>query len=149
MYLKLSVILSVALLAACSHFEHHHGEPSSHHTGAHASHASSESLLKLNGDKKWLMDAHTRSVTSDMANRFATIDINEQSQEELTQLGEQLNQDLDKLIQGCTMEGASHNALHDFLSGFIPELEKLKTTGSVSSAKHVQYQLTEYQKYFE
>ena len=158
MYFKLSVILSVVLLSACSHFEHHHSNvhhpdetTSNNATNSHESHTSNKSSLKLrlNGDDKWLMDEHTRSVTLVMANRFSSIDIDAHSQQELTQLGEQLSLDLDKLIQGCTMEGASHNALHDFLTGFIPELEKLKTTGSVSSAKHVQYQLTEYQKYFE
>jgi hypothetical protein len=151
MNLKLIIILSVSLLAACSHFEHHHN------TSTHADHAShaaqnsekNELDLSLNGDSKWLMDAHTRSVTAEMANRFSELDLEQQSQEELTQLGMQLNQDLDALIQGCTMEGEAHNALHDFLTSFIPALEELKTTASIDSAKHVEYLLTEYQHFFE
>tara|TARA_R110000850_G_scaffold248984_2_gene373899 strand:+ start:285 stop:788 length:504 start_codon:yes stop_codon:yes gene_type:complete len=141
-------LLSVCLyLGACSHFEQHH-----HSDEAMTSdHITTDKDLKveLNGDNKWLMDAHTRSAASDMLNRFSSLDLEQQSQQQLTQLGEQLSQDLGKLIQGCTMEGDAHNALHDFLTSFMPALEELKTTADVGSAKHVKHLLTEYQLYFE
>ena len=163
MYSKLSIILSIVLLSACSHFGGHHGDSTSHYShdghashSSHASHTANEGTLgkgamklSLNGDDKWLMDAHTRSLSSKMANRFSSIYIEQQNQEELTQLGEELGQDLDSLIQGCTMKGDSHNALHNFLTNYMPAIEELKTTGSVSSAKHVEYLLNEYQEYFE
>lgn len=149
MRLKLLVIASIILITACSHFEHHHDNSANH--DAHSSHATGEVplKLKLNGNDKWLMDAHTRSVTADMVDRFTSIEVENQNQEDLTKLGEQLSQDLDKLIQGCTMKGDAHNSLHDFLGSFMPALEQLKTTGTVDSAKHVEHLLTEYQHYFE
>ncbi len=150
MYTKLLTLLAISLLAACSHFDHHHGHTDSSHA-SHTSHSSDNKPLKLelDGNNKWLMDAHTRTITSEMSKRFASIDLEQQDQETLSQLGEQLNQDLDKLIQGCTMEGEAHNALHDFLTSFIPALEALKAQANISSAKHVEHLLIEYQNYFE
>jgi len=146
-YLLLSACF---FLGACSHFEHHHHSDveTSDHSDTLAD-ISKPLNIKLNGDNKWLMDAHTRSVTFEMVNRFSSLDIEQQDQEALIHLGEQLNQDLDTLIQGCTMKGDEHNALHEFLISFMPALQKLKTSGSVDSAKHVEHLLTEYQQYFE
>tara|TARA_R110001592_G_scaffold65203_2_gene200280 strand:+ start:4447 stop:4962 length:516 start_codon:yes stop_codon:yes gene_type:complete len=147
-YLLLSACL---FLGACSHFEQqHHGDEvvTSNHSDSNAT-IDKGLNIKLNGDNKWLMDAHTRSITLDMSKRFSSLELEQQNQQELTQLGDQLSQDLDKLIQGCTMEGDSHNALHEFLTSFMPALEELKITGKVDSAKHVEHLLTEYQHYFE
>ena len=142
------LLLSIFIfIGACSHLEQHH-----HSDEAMTSDniTTDKGLnIKLNGNDKWLMDAHTRSAASDMLNRFSSLDLEQQSQQQLTQLGEQLSQDLEKLIQGCTMEGDAHNALHDFLTSFMPALEELKTTADVGSAKHVKHLLTEYQLYFE
>jgi hypothetical protein len=146
-YLVLSACL---FLGACSHFEHHH-----HSEATTSDHSASNAVLgeslsiKLNGDNKWLMDTHTRSVASEMMNRVSSLDIEQQNQETLIHLGGQLSQDLDTLIRGCTMTGDEHNALHEFLISFMPALEKLKTSGNVDSAKHVEHLLTEYQQYFE
>jgi hypothetical protein len=142
------VLSTVFFLGACSHFEHHH-HGSEMMTSHHSNSADKTLNINLNGDNKWLMDAHTRSVASTMMNRFSSLDLELQNQQELEDLGEQLGQDLDTLIQGCTMEGEAHNALHDFLTSFMPALEEFKTTASVDSAKHVKHLLAEYQNYFE
>lgn len=148
---QLSLFSVFLFLGACSHFEQHHHDDeamTNNHNDSHT--ASNKGLsIKLNGNDKWLMDAHTRSSAFDMLNRFSSLDLEQQSQQQLTQLGEQLSQDLEKLIQGCTMKGDAHNALHDFLSSFMPALEELKTTADVDSAQHVKHLLTEYQLYFE
>jgi hypothetical protein len=148
--LQYLILSAFFFLGACSHFEHHHHSDAttSDHSASHTVIGKSLSI-KLNGDNKWLMDTHTRSVAFDMKNRVSALDIEQQNQEELIHLGEQLSQDLDTLIQGCTMKGDEHNALHEFLISFMPALEKLKSSGSVDSAKHVEHLLTEYQQYFE
>mgnify|MGYP000560196682 CR=1 FL=1 len=149
--LQLSLLSACLFFGACGHFEHHHhsdGAMTNNHSDSHTDKGKGLNI-KLNGDSKWLMDAHTRAAASTMLERFTSLDIEQQNQQQLTQLSQQLSQDLDKLIQGCTMEGDAHNALHNFLTSFMPALEELKTTGSVSSAKHVKYLLTEYQQYFE
>tara|TARA_R110001592_G_scaffold59200_1_gene179600 strand:+ start:50071 stop:50583 length:513 start_codon:yes stop_codon:yes gene_type:complete len=148
--LQYLVLSACFFLGACSHFEHHHDDGAMINNHSDSNPTIDKTLtINLNGDNKWLMDAHTRSVTSDMVNRFSSLDIEQQDQEALIQLGEQLSLDLDNLIQGCTMKGDEHNALHEFLISFMPALEKLKSSGSMDSAKHVENLLTEYQEYFE
>lgn len=143
---KIVVILSIVLLSACSHFKHHHDSHEQHSSST----VKSDKLdLSLNGDSKWMMDAHTRSAILDMTNRLSSVALEQQSKEQLVNLGNSLSQDLDNLIQGCTMQGNAHNALHDFLTNFIPALEKLKKTGSIDSAKYIEHLLSEYQQYFE
>ncbi len=146
-YLLLSACM---FLGACSHFEHHdHGLAATNENSASNPVLEKPLTINLNGNNKWLMDAHTRSVTTEMMSRFSALDLTQQNQESLAHLGEQLSQDLDNLIQGCTMKGAAHNALHEFLMSYMPALENLKTTGSIHSAKHVQHLLAEFTQYFE
>ena len=60
-YLLLSTCF---FLGACSHFEHHHHNEATTSDHSAANTALGKSLsINLNGDNKWLMDAHTRTVT--------------------------------------------------------------------------------------
>lgn len=96
----------------------------------------------LNQGKKWLMDEHTRDMFKVMSERV-------QSGGDSKKLGIALNEDLNQLIQGCTMTGAAHDQLHVFLMPYFSAVNALSETGSESALKEVKQALTDYQSYFE
>jgi len=104
--------------------------------------------MRLNNGKKWKMDDHTRQSFSDMAQSFLSIDIQSLNQEALKTQGVSLQESLDALIRGCTMEGQPHDQLHIFLVGYMSEVESLAKTGRANNAKNIQYYLRSYSKYF-
>ncbi|MEZ4316311.1 MAG: hypothetical protein R3F61_02355 [Myxococcota bacterium] len=85
-----------------------------------------ELALRLDGTEKWALDDTTRAV---MAETHATLDgVIPRSVEEANALGDALQDQLDRLIQGCTMEGAAHDELHVFLTAWMPEVKALQST---------------------
>jgi hypothetical protein len=136
------------LLGACSHFQEH-SHHQTHQTSAEYDSDPDSTPIPMNGDNKWLMDQHTRQVFADMHNKTQGIRPAEMSTPERHSLGEDLDRDLEKLIQGCTMQGAAHDALHQYLSKLIPSVASLKSQGKQAQAERVQQLLSSYQDYFE
>jgi hypothetical protein len=68
-------------------------------------------------------------------------------------LAESVGASLTKMVQGCTMDGASHDQLHHFLGVFFPTVDALKTATDVQAANDtrilLQAQVIEYDMYFE
>ncbi|PHQ81952.1 MAG: hypothetical protein COB69_03200 [Phycisphaera sp.] len=89
--------------------------------------------LSLNDGKKWLMDDHTRTSIASLKGIVdgASID----SLESATALGGELKGAMTELIQGCTMEGPSHNMLHGFLGKFMPKLDSLTEAVNLEAAQ--------------
>jgi hypothetical protein len=121
----------------------------------HADHAAPQPveglLLTLNGTERWPMDEHTREVFAETRSSLATADIG--SVEEATALGAVLQGQLDRLIEGCTMDGAAHDELHVFLMVWIPEVSSLQDDTALDVAKarvqRLQAMVTEYDRFFE
>ena len=129
-------ILLASTIGGCG--DHHHG-----HEGHEEPSGTAMTGLKLNDGKKWPMDAHTRSVIQTMQKRL------EASDQKPKQLGAEHQDDLKKLIDGCTMTGASHDELHKFLIHFMPATRELSKTGSDASLERVTHLLHVYPNYFE
>jgi hypothetical protein len=129
--LTLSIVL---LLCSCGEDHHHdHGDLD----------AASVPGLTLNDGKKWQMDDHTREMFAAMATRTS------EHKGELKKLGEGLEEDLDKLVRGCTMVGGAHDELHRFLIHYVPAVSKLENTGSMEALTRVKMLLQAYPEYFE
>jgi ribonuclease BN (tRNA processing enzyme) len=96
----------------------------------------------LNQGKKWPMDQHTREMFEVMSQRV-------DQGGNLRKLGAALNQDLNQLIQGCTMTGAAHDQLHVFLMPYFSAVKELSESGTESALKEVKQALDNYQTYFE
>lgn len=105
--------------------------------------------MSLNDGQKWAMDDHTRQSFDIMAKSFLSIDIYSLNNDALKAEGITLQNNVDGLIQGCTMEGNAHDQLHTFLMGYMPEVKALIETGSVENAKIIQLYLQNYSKYFK
>jgi hypothetical protein len=150
LFWTLVYIAAGVALSGCSHFQAHHDDQSHNHP-AHTSSDSKQGglQLSLNGEEKWLMDTHTRSVLGAMQDKVLASDIASKTEAELIELGGMLEQDLDKLIQGCTMQGGAHDALHAYLGELMPAVAELKTSGRAEHAEHIKHLLSIYQDYFE
>ena len=146
-----SVMLSLAV-SACSHAphaEHHAAQQDNAHPHHKVSTVKNADFhIPLNGQDKWLLDSHTRSVLKTMHSRFLQASLTRMTQAERIYLAAQLEQDLDKLIQGCTMESGAHDALHTYLNALVPAVSQLKESGELVHAEQVRHLLEIYPEYF-
>jgi hypothetical protein len=139
-----TALVLVCLLGwACG--DRHHGDHSQPH--GESAHDSGEGAqgLQLNDGKKWVMDDHTRSMFATMVGRVEGWDAGGEAAEEL---GGALENDLDALIQGCTMTGEAHTQLHRFLMDLIPAIEKLVAREGDQEVRRVKELLAVYPRYF-
>lgn len=125
--------------------------------GQHAVHEHAEPggieglTLTLDGTAKWQMDDHTRSVMAETrtALKAATVD----APADAVALGEVLQEHGDRLIAGCTMEGAAHDELHVFLMTWFPEVTAIQATKDLdagrASLERLRALIVEYDRFFE
>ncbi len=147
-------ILTALCLLAAALFVLSCGQQHTEADNEHAEHAEHSTATKddglvLNDGKKWQMDDHTRASFAKMAGSFVDIDAAALGSDGLKQAGSNLQEDLNSLIQGCTMTGPSHDQLHVFLMAYIPAVTALQESGQVEDAKKVQHYLAIYGNYFE
>jgi len=124
-------------------------EQAAHSDQAEHTSATADDGLVLNEGKKWLMDDHTRASFAKMAASFGTADAAALGTDGLKQAGNVLKEDINVLIQGCTMTGPDHDQLHVYLMVYIPAVTALQESGQVADARKVQHYLAIYGDYFE
>lgn len=107
--------------------------------------------LMLDGTERWPMDEHTRGVMAESRSALSTAHVD--TLDQAVALGVTLQGQLDRLISGCTMEGAAHDELHVFLMVWIPEVSMLQedTDKDTALARVLRLQalLAEYDRFFE
>jgi hypothetical protein len=106
------------------------GEQASETPGHQTSHGGT---LTLNDGQKWVMDDHTRKMIAEIRSTVdgaAVADL-----EGAHSLGDTLQAKVNRLVQGCTMEGAAHDQLHVFLSQFIPAAGAMVSASSAQSGQ--------------
>ena len=89
------------------------------------------------------MDTHTRASIGKMVTISKNILLSSKD------IGNEIQNELNVLFNGCTMQGDAHNELHKFLQLFIPIVHQLKETGEVTELDKIKNQLEIYQKYFK
>ena len=125
-FLVLIVIGSSLIFASCAH--HHHG-------------GSSSQGVELNNGKKWQSDKHTY----DSINRMKKT-VKSSSGKNLKK---NLDAELEKLFNGCTMEGKDHDALHDYLNILMPAISELQKGVTKKRTEKVESVLKDYDSYFK
>ncbi|MCP4770846.1 MAG: hypothetical protein GY879_05510 [Planctomycetes bacterium] len=119
---------------------------------AHSSQADSLAELHgltLNQGARWQLDEHLRTTFVKMEASFSSSNLADLSQPELKEIGGELQQGIQELIQGCTMVGEAHDQLHGFLTGYIPAVASLSASGLKSDADRVGHYFEAYHQYFE
>jgi hypothetical protein len=95
------------------------------------------------------MDAHIGSSFSGMREIFLNSNNLSSDQAGLMGIGAKLQIEINKLIQGCTLQGEGHNQLHAYLTKYIPAVATLSTSGRMKDAQMVGHYLKIYNEYFE
>jgi hypothetical protein len=148
-----AVLLSISLPILIISCNDPNPEVSSHEhklTSSISSIASSDIKgMSLNNGQKWLLDSHTRASLSKMKSSISKVEIGSAQPQLLKTLGSDLSQQLEELIQGCTMVDKEHDQLHLFLTAYIPAVKELSSTGSSESAQRVNHYLNNYTHYFK
>ena len=108
-----------------------------HGPGEHAA-----TSLKLNDGARWKVDEHTRTSMAAIKDRSTDKSLEGKA------LGEALDKEVQKLIQGCKLTGEAHTQLHYWLEPFIGHVKDLRE-GKEGAADKVKASLAEYDKYFE
>ena len=146
-----AVLASLLLLGACGGDSHHAHDsheaampdPEPAESGSDAQASGSLPVLALNGDAKWTMDDHTRTMFTAMTARVSA------DTDAGVDLGKLLQADVQSLIAGCTMHGEAHDELHKYLMTLLPAVNSLAETGNQEAAQTVQDHLELYPRYFE
>ena len=112
------------------------------------------SKLALNNGTKWKSDESTNKNVAELetiTDRFTT------SQPKLTadftSVANELQAGLDKMIKECRMQGADHEALHQWLEPLMKDVNELKKANDEKEASklfnEISEQLNNYHQYFE
>lgn len=138
----LGALLTFALaLAPVAARDHDHAHP---HDDA--------SALTLNEGQKWIADSHTYEAAQTMMDLVDAVPA-KASAKTLRALGEDLNEELQGLIRGCTMTGPAHDQLHTWIEGLSPDLQSLMKAQDVTQGKaaleNVSRHLEAFETHFE
>jgi hypothetical protein len=91
--------------------------------------------IELDNGAKWKvvpeMMVHIRNMESDI-NRFSETKHTELK--DFTQLGTNLQKNIDLLTSNCTMEGKAHDELHKWLLPYIELVDSLKKSKNIDDA---------------
>jgi len=115
---------------------------------------SEPSKLALNDGAKWKSDESTNKNVAELeaiVRRFT----NRQPKgtADFTSVANELQTGLDKLIKECRMQGADHEALHQWLEPLMKNVSELKSADNEKSSSElfneISEQLINYHQYFE
>ncbi|MCA8916022.1 MAG: hypothetical protein KDB90_11465 [Planctomycetes bacterium] len=138
-----ATMLAVLGLVACGN--------SDDNQPANEVHNHAPATLTLDNGRKWQADQHTREGI--LGIRQALADKPAESLNDMSALGQDLQQRVKRLVSGCTMTGAAHNQLHVFLEGFMPAVDSLAgakdEAGARETLTELHHMLEQYDDYFE
>lgn len=137
--MKTCVVLGIFVaLWGC---DHHDAEGDHEGHGSHDGHEQ-PLALKLNNGEKWAVDDHTRQTATRITEVVAASgELN--SADEARSLAARLDEELNLLVQGCTMTGPAHDQLHVFLVALFPKVAVLKEAEDVEHLQKTRDEINE------
>ena len=137
------------LLPGCG--EDSHGPAPPRHESDHDLHATGLTL-ELDNGHKWQVDEHTRRSAAEMAGLIGdAAPVN--SVDDARTLATAFDEELQNLIQGCTMKGPAHDQLHLFLAALFPRVEELSVKTDLEELRETQLEIRSlfdaYERYFQ
>lgn len=147
-------ILSAGLFASCSSSDQSHNQTpvktEEQAAPAELEHEQGHGL-SLNNGVKWKADASTNANVGALKNILSLA--KPAATEHFLATGKLLQAGLDKMIRECRMQGADHNALHQWLEPLMGQVQKLQEASSVEEAQTVYHEIETqiglYDHYFE
>lgn len=105
-----------------------------------------EQEIKLNQGAPWRAN---RATSVGIVNMYGIIEESAPSSKaEYTALAADLNQEMNMLINRCTMTGPSHDNLHVYLEPLLRKLAELKETESAEEGKRLTSEIQEHLKLY-
>lgn len=148
----LSILLAASLLPACNSKNDHTGNADPATVVAH--HEDHEKIaegLALNNGAKWKADS-TTIVNATLLQTIVS-GARKESLDNYIQTAKQLENGLSKMISECKMQGADHDALHQWLEPLMEKTKDLKKVSSVENAAAVLHEIEKqvnlFPQYFE
>ncbi|AMC11455.1 hypothetical protein Lupro_09340 [Lutibacter profundi] len=114
-------------------------------------HSSSENSIQLNNGNPWMANIETTQGIANMKKLMDNFSKKENS-EAYTQLKSSLEKEFGTIITACTMEGESHNQLHNYLVPMKDYFEGLASKDILKCKKtynELNKHLAEYSTYFK
>jgi hypothetical protein len=110
--------------------------------------------LTLNNGAKWKSDESTNKNVAELEAITDRFTINQPKlTADFTNVANELQAGLDKMIKECRMQGADHEALHQWLEPLMKSVNELKKAGDEKEASklfdEIREQLNNYHQYFE
>lgn len=145
----IAILISSGLLLAC-HSKNESPAAAETATEAHG-HDDHSTGLVLNNGARWKADSTTlvnaallHSVVSNAA---------KENPDSYMQTATQLQDGLNKMLSECTMKGADHDALHQWLEPLMEKVKRLKKANSADAAAailtEIEKQVNLFPQYFE
>lgn len=110
-----------------------------------------ETEIVLDGTEKWIANNETTLGVNQMLNLLENLDTS--SEIDYAALGTDLKNEINVVIQECSMKGPSHDNLHVFLMPLIEKVDALKEPKTVEENKalvaSIFYNLKAYDTYFK
>jgi hypothetical protein len=103
----------------------------------------------MNGHEKWPMDSHTRRMFAQIGGTLSGGEHAVDDHGSFAATGKKMRAEIDELIRGCTMQGAAHDQLHNYLMAYIPAVDRMAEVGTKVQADSVRMLLDLYPSYFE
>ncbi|HLF46007.1 MAG TPA: hypothetical protein VI548_06260 [Chitinophagaceae bacterium] len=150
---KLLAILSVTgfLLACNPGNEKEKNAVTDPVTENHPEHAEKATGLILNNGAKWKADSTTWVNAANL--QTIVSGAKKESPENYLQTSTRLLEGLDKMVKECKMQGADHDALHQWLMPLMEKTKNLKTVTSVENAATILLEIEKkvnlFPQYFE
>ncbi len=92
--------------------------------------ASNDFGLTLDGEKRWQMDAHTRTATARLA-KIVEGGVGKGTVDEHHAVAAELDAEIQVLVTGCTMKGRAHDMLHVYRMELFPRVDTLTKSKDV------------------
>ncbi|MFT5861735.1 MAG: hypothetical protein ACI828_000378 [Flavobacteriales bacterium] len=109
-----------------------------------------EKKIALDGSNKWMANEETTLGVNKMLDLLENLDTS--SEIDYTALGTDLKNEINIVIQKCSMKGPSHDNLHVFLMPLIEKVDALQASRSIEDNKllvdSIIYNLKAYNTYF-
>lgn len=154
---KLSILIFSLLFFACNpELEKKADSAVQPSTENHSGHHENEQdeQLTLNNGMKWKLDEVTRNNIEAIQEMVESMEAEtNRTIKEYNADGKKIEDQLNKLIQDCKMEGKNHEMLHLWLIPFINEVKILSITNEIKDAEktffHIDQELHRFDLFFE
>lgn len=120
--------------------------------GGHGNHAGKSPEVQLDNGKRWLANPET---TQGIANMVALLEKNESNLDDSSirkSFQKELEKEFQDIFKNCTMEGAGHEQLHNYLLPMKDLFEGIGANDTEQRKRNynlLKQHLSDYTKYFE